>query len=262
MTQQLQEATAKANQAKDSLKSLQEEGKISTDIKFDVDVSELDNAGIDERIASLEKLKEEAIIKFGADSSEVEYVDDLLEETNLRKQQLANETVADVSVKINNESDVDALGQKLSSLPKGETASISIDIQNESQLDGVASQLNAIPNDTPVNLSFSVTNEEQAVALQQQIEQLNAENGKSITYSINYTDNSGQAFELTKDGVKNVTVNEVQGTTVTQNDETKTVTVNYTLGTQDPPVDKSAKVNYEKVLKITRLKKMQMLIIN
>lgn len=246
LTQQLQEATAKANQAKDSLKSLQEEGKISTDIKFDVDVSELDNAGIDERIASLEKLKEEAIIKFGADSSEVEYVDDLLEEANLRKQQLANETVADVSVKINNESDVDALGQKLSSLPKGETASISIDIQNESQLDGVASQLNAIPNDTPVNLSFSVTNEEQAVALQQQIEQLNAENGKSITYSINYTDNSGQAFELTKDGVKNVTVNEVQGTTVTQNDETKTVTVNYTLGTQDPPVDKSAKVNYEK----------------
>lgn len=246
LTQKLQEATAKATQAKDSLKSLQEEGKISTDIKFDVDVSELDNAGIDERIASLEKLKEEAIIKFGADSSEVEYVDDLLEEANLRKQQLANETVTDVSIKINNESDVDVLGQKLSSLPKGETASISIDIQNESQLDGVVSQLNAIPNDTPVNLSFSVTNEEQAVALQQQIEQLNAENGKSITYSINYTDDSGQAFELTKDGVKNVTVNEVQGTTVTQNDETKTVTVNYTLGTQDPPVDKSAKVNYEK----------------
>lgn len=247
LTQKLQEATEKANQAKESLKSLQEEGKISTDIKFDVDVSELDNAGIDERIASLEKLKEEAIIKFGADSSEVEYVDNLLEEANLRKQQLANETVADVSVKINNESDVDALGQKLSSLPKGETASISIDIQNESQLDGVASQLNAIPNDTPVNLSFSVTNEEQAVALQQQIEQLNAENGKSITYSINYTDNSGQAFELTKDGVKNITVNEVQGTTVTQNDETKTVTVNYTLGHQTPPEDKTANVNYHPV---------------
>ena len=246
LTQKLQEATEKANQAKESLRSLQEEGKISTDIKFDVDVSELDNVGIDERISSLEKLKEEAIIKFGADSSEVEYVNQLLDEANLRKQQLANETVAGVSVKINNESDVDALGQKLSSLPKGETASISIDIQNESQLDGVANQLNAIPNDTPVNLSFSVTNEEQAVALQQQIEQLNAENGKSITYSINYTDDSGQAFELTKDGVKNVTVNEVQGTTVTQNDETKTVTVNYTLGTQDPPVDKSAKVNYEK----------------
>lgn len=247
LTQKLQEATAKATQAKDSLKSLQEEGKISTDIKFDVDVSELDNAGIDERIASLEKLKEEAIIKFGADSSEVEYVDNLLEEANLRKQQLANETVTDVSIKINNESDVDVLGQKLSSLPKGETASISIDIQNESQLDGVVSQLNAIPNDTPVNLSFSVTNEEQAVALQQQIEQLNAENGKSITYSINYTDNSGQAFELTKDGVKNVTVNEVQGTTVTQNDETKTVTVNYTLGHQDPPEDKTANVNYHPV---------------
>ena len=246
LTQKLQEATEKANQAKESLRSLQEEGKISTDIKFDVDVSELDNAGIDERISSLEKLKEEAIIKFGADSSEVEYVNQLLDEANLRKQQLENETVVGVSVKINNESDVDALGQKLSSLPKGETASISIDIQNESQLDGVANQLNAIPNDTPVNLSFSVTNEEQAVALQQQIEQLNAENGKSITYSINYTDDSGQAFELTKDGVKNVTVNEVQGTTVTQNDETKTVTVNYTLGTQDPPVDKSAKVNYEK----------------
>lgn len=51
---------------------------------------------------------------------------------------------------------------------------------------------------------------------------------------------------LTKDGTKTVTVNEKQGTTVTQNDESKTVTVNYTLGSQDPPVNKSANVDYNK----------------
>ena len=242
LTQKLQEATEKANQAKESLRSLQEEGKISTDIKFDVDVSELDNVGIDERISSLEKLKEEAIIKFGADSSEVEYVNQLLDEANLRKQQLANETVAGVSVQINNESDIEALGQKLSSLPKDETTNVSIDIQNEEQLNNVANQVNAIPQDTPVNISFSVSNEEQAFALKEKLDS----GDKEITYTINYTDNSGQVSELTKDGVKNVTVNEVEGTTVTKNDESKTVTVNYTLGTQDPPVDKSAKVNYEK----------------
>lgn len=242
LTQKLQEATEKANQAKESLKSLQEEGKISTDIKFDVDVSELDNVDIDERISSLEKLKEEAIIKFGADSSEVEYVNQLLDEANLRKQQLENETVAGVSVQINNESDIETLGQKLSSLPKDETTNVSIDIQNEEQLDNVVNQVNTIPQDTPVNISFSVSNEEQAFALKEKLDS----GDKEITYTINYTDNSGQASELTKDGVKNVTVNEVEGTTVTKNDESKTVTVNYTLGTQEPPVDKSAKVNYEK----------------
>lgn len=242
LTQKLQEATEKANQAKESLRSLQEEGKISTDIKFDVDVSELDNVGIDERISSLEKLKEEAIIKFGADSSEVEYVNQLLDEANLRKQQLANETVAGVSVQINNESDIETLGQKLSSLPKDETTNVSIDIQNEEQLDNVVNQVNTIPQDTPVNISFSVSNEEQAFALKEKLDS----GDKEITYTINYTDNSGQVSELTKDGVKNVTVNEVEGTTVTKNDESKTVTVNYTLGTQEPPVDKSAKVNYEK----------------
>ena len=238
----LAEVSQKAQEAKDNLKALQEEGKISTDIKFDVDVSELDEAGIDERIDSLQKLKEDAIVKFGADSSEVEYLDQLLTEATLRKAQLEQQSTVGLSVEINNEDDINALGEKLSSLPKDETTNISIAINNEEQLVNAVNQVNNIPKDTPVNISFSVSNEEQASALKEQLDA----GDKEINYTINYTDNSGQMQTLTKDGTKTVTVNEVQGTTVTQNDESKTVTVNYTLGSQDPPVNKSANVDYNK----------------
>ena len=238
----LAEVSQKAQEAKDNLKALQEEGKISTDIKFDVDVSELDEAGIDERIDSLQKLKEDAIVKFGADSSEVEYLDQLLTEATLRKAQLEQQSTVGLSVEINNEDDINALGEKLSSLPKDETTNISIAINNEEQLVNAVNQVNNIPKDTPVNISFSVSNEEQASALKEQLDA----GDKEVNYAINYTDNSGQMQTLTKDGTKTVTVNEVQGTTVTQNDESKTVTVNYTLGSQDPPVNKSANVDYNK----------------
>ena len=238
----LAEVSQKAQEAKDNLKALQEEGKISTDIKFDVDVSELDEAGIDERIDSLQKLKEDAIVKFGADSSEVEYLDQLLTEATLRKAQLEQQSTVGLSVEINNEDDINALGEKLSSLPKDETTNISIAINNEEQLENAVNQVNTIPKDTPVNISFSVSNEEQASALKEQLDA----GDKEINYTINYTDNSGQMQTLTKDGTKTVTVNEKQGTTVTQNDESKTVTVNYTLGSQDPPVNKSANVDYNK----------------
>lgn len=238
----LAEVSQKAQEAKDNLKALQEEGKISTDIKFDVDVSELDEAGIDERIDSLQKLKEDAIVKFGADSSEVEYLDQLLTEATLRKAQLEQQSTVGLSVEINNEDDINALGEKLSSLPKDETTNISIAINNEEQLVNAVNQVNNIPKDTPVNISFSVSNEEQASALKEQLDA----GDKEVNYTINYTDNSGQMQTLTKDGTKTVTVNEVQGTTVTQNDESKTVTVNYTLGSQDPPVNKSANVDYNK----------------
>ena len=238
----LAEVSQKAQEAKDNLKALQEEGKISTDIKFDVDVSELDEAGIDERIDSLQKLKEDAIVKFGADSSEVEYLDQLLTEATLRKAQLEQQSTVGLSVEINNEDDINALGEKLSSLPKDETTNISIAINNEEQLVNAVNQVNNIPKDTPVNISFSVSNEEQASALKEQLDA----GDKEINYTINYTDNSGQMQTLTKDGTKTVTVNEKQGTTVTQNDESKTVTVNYTLGSQDPPVNKSANVDYNK----------------
>lgn len=238
----LAEVSQKAQEAKDNLKALQEEGKISTDIKFDVDVSELDEAGIDERIDSLQKLKEDAIVKFGADSSEVEYLDQLLTEATLRKAQLEQKSTVGLSVEINNEDDINALGEKLSSLPKDETTNISIAINNEEQLENAVNQVNTIPKDTPVNISFSVSNEEQASALKEQLDA----GDKEINYTINYTDNSGQMQTLTKDGTKTVTVNEKQGTTVTQNDESKTVTVNYTLGSQDPPVNKSANVDYNK----------------
>lgn len=240
----LAEVSQKAQEAKDNLKALQDEGKISTDIKFDVDVSELDEAGIDERIDSLQKLKEERI-EVGADSSEIEYLDQLLTEAELRKAQLEQQSTVGLSIEINNEDDIGTLHEQLSSLPKDETTNVSITINNEEQLESAVNEVNNIPKDTPVNISFSVSNEEQASSLKEKLDEMDTED-KQINYSINYTDNSGQIQTLTKDETKTVTVNEVQGATVTQNDESKTVTVNYTLGSQDPPTDKSANVDYNK----------------
>ena len=265
LDQQLAEATQKAEEAKSKLKELQDQGEISTDIKLDVDVSQLDESGIEDRIRQLTDLKEEATIKFGADSSEVEYVDQLLNEANARKEQLAQQTDVAVSVNVNGEEDLATLGDKLSNLPKDETSNVSINIQNESQLDGVVQQIEQVPKDTPVNLSLTVQNQEQADALEDKLSGLASE-GHSIQYSIDVVDNTGDALNKdvsddtktitvnevqgttvdVEDDTKTVTVNEVQGTTVNVQDESKAVTVNYTKGSQAPPDDKNATVNYNK----------------
>lgn len=265
LDQQLAEATQKAEEAKSKLKELQDQGEISTDIKLDVDVSQLDESGIEDRIKQLTDLKEEATIKFGADSSEVEYVDQLLNEANARKEQLAQQTNVAVSVDINGEEDLATLGEKLSNLPKDETSNVSINIQNESQLDGVVQQIEQVPKDTPVNLSLTVQNQEQADALEDKLSGLASE-GHSIQYSIDVVDNTGDALNKdvsddtktitvnevqgttvdVEDDTKTVTVNEVQGTTVNVQDESKTVTVNYSKGNQTPPDDKNATVDYNK----------------
>lgn len=265
LDQQLAEATQKAEEAKSKLKELQDQGEISTDIKLDVDVSQLDESGIEDRIRQLTDLKEEATIKFGADSSEVEYVDQLLNEANARKEQLAQQTDVAVSVNVNGEEDLATLGEKLSNLPKDETSNVSINIQNESQLDGVVQQIEQVPKDTPVNLSLTVQNQEQADALEDKLSGLASE-GHSIQYSIDVVDNTGDALNKdvsddtktitvnevqgttvdVEDDTKTVTVNEVQGTTVNVQDESKTVTVNYSKGNQTPPDDKNATVDYNK----------------
>ena len=241
LNKKIAECAQKAEEAKARLKELQSEGEISTDIKLDVDVSELDEAGIEERIKSLESLKDDVELKFGADSSEVEYVNSLLDEANLRKEQLAQQVTTEVNLEINGESDLDTLGQKLSSLPKDETSNIFIDITNEEQLDGVVEQISQIPKDTPAKVSLSVNNKEQADELKAKLDELSAESGRNIEYTISVKDNSGDALsKKTSDDTKTVTVNEVQGTKIEIKDEEKTVTVNEVQGTKllkSSPVD-------------------------
>lgn len=218
----LAEATANAEKAKETLSKLQESGELKTDIELNVDVSQLDEAGIDERIASLKELQKETETKFGVDSSELELVNQLLAEAELRKQQLAQETSTSVSVEINGESDVVALGEKLASLPKGETTNVSVTISNAEQLESTVTQLENIPHDTEANFTFNVSNEEEANTIQAKIDQLNKNREIPITAKFSFSDNTGTP-EL-KD---------------------KEAKVNYTLGTQEDPKDKKAKVNYE-----------------
>lgn len=220
--QALQEAAEKANS---ELKKLQEEGSITADINFDVDVSELDEAGIDERISQLETLKQEAEVKFGADSSEVEYIDALLAQANARKEKLTESEAVEISVDINGQEDIDSLGEQLSSIPEDSSANVTVTISNGGQLENTVSQLDKVPENTSANFVFNVENQDQADALAAKVDELNASRGEEnqITYSFN----------------------------VVQNDETpslkttSTATVNYGLGTQESPKDKDAKVNYK-----------------
>ena len=230
LAQKLAEATQKADEAKTKLKELQDQGKISTDIEFDVDVSKLDEAGIDERITELTDLKNH-LIEINADASQIEYVDQLLNEANARKDQLAQQTNVDVSVNINNEEDLATLGEKLSNLPKDETSNVSINIQNESQLDGVVQQIEQVPKDTSVNLSLTVQNQEQADALESKLENLKSE-GHSIDYKVNIVPGDTGALDSTiQDGSVNVTA------TVTGNEQVSQLKSNI-----DSLSDKTVKV--------------------
>lgn len=241
----LSEMSQKAEDAKAKLGELQSSGELSTTIDFDVDTSKLDEAGLEDRINELTDFKEEVEVKFGADSSEVEYVDQLLEEAELRKEILAQQSNVALSVDIAGEEDINTLSEKLASLPKDETSNVSINISDASQLDSVVNQIEQIPENTPVSFSFTVQNEEEADSLKAKIDELESSSGRSITYTIDAVDNTGNTLD-TADETKTVTVNEVQGTTVDVSDETKTVTVNYTKGTQESPDNKNAKVNYNK----------------
>lgn len=241
----LSEMSQKAEEAKTKLSDLQSSGELSTTIDFDIDTSKLDEAGLEDRIEELTNLKEEVSVKFGADSSEVEYVNQLLEEAELRKQILEQQSTVSISVDITGEGDIDTLSQKLASLPEDETSNVSINITDASQLDSVVNQIEQIPEDKPVNFSFAVQNEEEADSLKLKLDELESSSGKSITYTINTIDNTGDTLDDSS-ATKTVTVNEVQGTTVDVSDETKTVIVNYTKGSQESPENKSAKVNYDK----------------
>ena len=247
ISQKLAEATQKADEAKARLKELQDAGKISTDIELDVDVSSLDESGIEDRISELTDLKNH-MIEINADPSEIEYVNQLLEEAELRKSQLESESKVDVMININGEEDVEALGSKLASLPSDSVTNISVNIQNENQLDNTVQQIEKVPKDTVANFTFNVSNQDQADALSSKIAELNQERGDNqITYTMNVIDNTGNSLQKdTSDATKTVIVNEVEGTKVEIKDETKTVTVNEVAGITVPVSDKSANVTYNK----------------
>lgn len=92
IAQKLKDASEAADKSRDTLEKLKQSGDITTTIDFNADVSSMDTDAIDNRITELQNLKNKLEVKFGVDSSEVSAVDDLLEEANARKQQLALES--------------------------------------------------------------------------------------------------------------------------------------------------------------------------
>ena len=220
----IEEARSNVEELKQSIDKLSE-------VDLNLDISQLDESGLDQRIEQLNTLRDHANIKFGANSSEVEYVDQLLEQANARKEQLAQQTDVGISVDVAGKEDLDILGQELSSLPKDETSNVSINIQNESQLDGVVQQIEQVPKDTSVNLSLTVQNQEQADALESKLENLKSE-GHSIDYKVNIVPGDTGALDSTiQDGSVNVTA------TVTGNEQVSQLKSNI-----DSLSDKTVKV--------------------
>lgn len=244
LEQKLSEMSQKAEEARTKLSDLQSSGELSTTIDLDVDTSKLDEAGLEQRIEELTGLKEEVEIKFGANSSEVKYVNQLLEEAELRKEILEQQSNVSISVDITGEGDIDTLSQKLSSLPKDEESNVSINITDASQLDSVVNQIEQIPEDTSANISITVQDDDTKNTLDAKLAEIESKK-PTIKCTVETIDNTGSTLDISNE-TKTVTVNEVLGTTVDVQDEIKTVTVNYAKGTQESPEDKNAKVNYDK----------------
>lgn len=232
LTAQLEEASKAAEDAKQKLSELQKEGEISTDIKLDVDVSELDSSQIEERISALQELRDNAEIKFGADSSEVEYVEKLLQEAELRKEQLASPTSVNISADQaqNAYSLIEQFNDRLNEI-NGSSATTNVSVETDSTLDQISQEIAALPEDVRVSIGIDGETPEE-------IKSQLASN--PITIPVQYQKTNSATD--TSDSSQEVTVNYKKGSQEDPDD--KEAKVNYLRGNQAAPVDRFAKVNY------------------
>lgn len=214
---------------------------------------ELDTSSADALEESLSHLSEEQLLALDVDTSQLDTAQEKLDA-------IKGMNEFNVSVNVNGKSDVDALGNELSSLPPNTPANISVNVQDSSQLDNTVQQLEKVPPDTTANFTFSVQNADEAETLSSKIAELNGERDgdHQITYTMNIVpgDNSAESQIETltqpKEANVNVKVNGqeqlifLQGQLSALNTENAVnVAVNYTKkGEQTPPEEKSAAVNY------------------
>lgn len=214
---------------------------------------ELDTSSADALEESLSHLTEDQLLALGIDTSQLDSAKEKLDA-------IKGMNEFNVSVNVNGEGDINALGNELSSLPPDTPANISVNVQNSSQLDNTVQQLEKVPPDTTANFTFSVQNADEAEALSSKIAELNGERDgdHQITYSMNIVpgDNSAesQIETLTQPKEVNVAVKVsgqeqvtfLQGQLSTlESEKGINVAVNYTKkGEQTPPDEKSAAVNY------------------
>lgn len=167
---------------------------------------ELDTSSADALEESLSHLSEEQLLALDVDTSQLDTAQEKLDA-------IKGMNEFNVSVNVNGKSDVDALGNELSSLPPNTPANISVNVQDSSQLDNTVQQLEKVPPDTTANFTFSVQNADEAETLSSKIAELNGERDgdHQITYTMNIVpgDNSAesQIETLTQPKEANIAVN-------------------------------------------------------
>lgn len=174
----LEQATADAQDSLSVLQDLQKAGKVP----FDIDTS-----GLQEAEDGLQGLSDEEIkAKIGADTSQAQSDIQGLEGSSVTIQ-------ADVTT----ESGAQTLADDLASIPQGVSTTVTVDVQGEDQVENLTTAMENTPDNTPVTISCNVENAEQLETINQKAAELNAA-GKDITIdaTVNMTTDDSELDKL------------------------------------------------------------------
>lgn len=177
----LEQATADAQDSLSVLQDLQKAGKVP----FDIDTS-----GLQEAEDGLQGLSDEEIkAKIGADTSQAQSDIQSLEGSSVTIQ-------ADVST----EGGAQDLASDFASLPEGIATTVTVDVQGEEQVENLTTAMESAPDNTPVTIRCNVENAEQLATINEQAAKLN-EAGKNIKIDATIGEVDTSAIEGTEQNV-------------------------------------------------------------
>ena len=177
----LEQATADAQDSLSVLQDLQKAGKVP----FDIDTS-----GLQEAEDGLQGLSDEEIkAKIGADTSQAQ--------SDIQSLEGSSVTIhADVST----EGGAQDLASDFAALPEGIATTVTVDVQGEEQVENLTTAMESAPDNTPVTIKCNVENAEQLATINEQAAKLN-EAGKEIKIDATIGEVDTSAIEGTEQNV-------------------------------------------------------------
>lgn len=177
----LEQATADAQDSLSVLQDLQKAGKVP----FDIDTS-----GLQEAEDGLQGLSDEEIkAKIGADTSQAQ--------SDIQSLEGSSVTIhADVST----EGGAQDLASDFAALPEGIATTVTVDVQGEEQVENLTTAMESAPDNTPVTIRCNVENAEQLATINEQAAKLN-EAGKNIKIDATIGEVDTSAIEGTEQNV-------------------------------------------------------------
>lgn len=177
----LEQATADAQDSLSVLQDLQKAGKVP----FDIDTS-----GLQEAEDGLQGLSDEEIkAKIGADTSQAQ--------SDIQSLEGSSVTIhADVST----EGGAQDLASDFAALPEGIATTVTVDVKGEEQVENLTTAMESAPDNTPVTIKCNVENAEQLATINEQAAKLN-EAGKEIKIDATIGEVDTSAIEGTEQNV-------------------------------------------------------------